>query len=285
MVLVQPSRLARRLLLHLFSIGCGHCRLPTRTDMAKPGVCFFWIHSGVGQMRLQDLELELKPGPDCWLYSLGRTRVFTPVSDPGFVSRTFCFGGPGLEAWMEELDAIRQPQFQLRDPTRVHQAYRAMLGLVQRRPSDWEWKVHLQLGVVLGELLRSRKPSHSEESPPAPSAIARVLDAIEGEPNRDWKTRELATLAGMSYTSFAELFSKTMHELPHAYLQRVRLDLAREMLTDPNLLMKEIAGQLHFSSEYYFSNFFYKHTGVRPTEFRQHLRLRPKAAQSAARSR
>ena len=253
--------------------------------MAKPGACFFWIHSGLGRMRLQDLELDLKPGPDCWLYSLGRTRVFTPVSDPGFVSRTFCFGGPGLEAWMEELDAIRRPQFRLQHPVRMRQAYHKMLRLVRRRPTDWEWKVHVQLGAVLGELLRARGLSRREDIPPAPSAIAKALDAIEAEPTRDWKARELATLAGMSYTSFAESFAKTMQELPHAYLQRVRLDLAREMLVDPNPLIKEIASRLHFSSEYYFSNFFYKHTGVRPTEFRQHLRLRPKVGKTSPRVR
>jgi len=253
--------------------------------MAKPGVCLFWIHSGLGQMRLQDFELKLEPGPYCWLYSLGRTRHFTPVSDSGFVSRTFCFGGPAMDVWLEELDAVHQPQFSLQHAARLHQSYHAMLRLVQQRPTDWEWKIHVYLGAILGELMRARKLSHSDESPAVSSPIAKVLDAIEAEPSRHWKARELAVLAGMSYTSFSELFEVTMHELPHAYLQRVRMDLAREMLADPNLLIKEIANQLHFSSEYYFSNFFFKHTGVRPTEFRQHLRLRPKAAQVAPRSR
>ena len=36
--------------------------------------------------------------------------------------------------------------------------------------------------------------------------------------------------------------------------------------------IKDVAGQLNFSSEFYFSHFFRHHTGMTPTEFRQHLK-------------
>jgi AraC family transcriptional regulator, transcriptional activator of pobA len=50
------------------------------------------------------------------------------------------------------------------------------------------------------------------------------------------------------------------------------LDQARLLLADKRLSIKDIAGQLNFSSEFYFSHFFRHHTGMTPTEFRQHLK-------------
>jgi len=82
---------------------------------------------------------------------------------------------------------------------------------------------------------------------------------------------ELANRAGLSESTFRARFRKAMHEAPHHYVQRCRLDLARELLSDPNLRIKEIAKQLQFSNEDYFARFFRKLTGVSPTKFRKHL--------------
>ena len=73
----------------------------------------------------------------------------------------------------------------------------------------------------------------------------------------------------MSERAFRALFQACMHEPPHAYIQRVRLTLARNMLVNRRLLIKEIAGRLSFSSEDYFRRFFHRHTGLTPTQFRQ----------------
>ncbi len=268
--LVRPSRTARRLLLHLFSIGRTAFDKPTpMTPFKVPGAVVLWVVAGHGRMRFDDDEWEMKAGPEFWFYGTERRRVFLPVPGTAIVVQAFWFGGPGLEGWLEELDAKRHPQFQVRFPRTICQAYQTMRRLVRQRPPDWQWKVHLQLGLVLGELLRARNLFHIDET--APAVILEVLNKIEADRARDWKVRELAALAGMSYSSFAELFARAMHEPPHTYLQRMRLDFAREMLGDPELRVKEIARRLHFSSEYYFSNFFRKHAGASPTKFRQRL--------------
>jgi AraC family transcriptional activator of pobA len=42
--------------------------------------------------------------------------------------------------------------------------------------------------------------------------------------------------------------------------------------------VKEIAWQLHFGHEYYFSSFFKARTGVSPTEFRKQTGVAPRTS-------
>lgn len=273
LIWVRPSRVARRLLLHLFVIGPGHFREPRRFGpFEKPGAGLFWVESGHGQLRLDDAVWELRPGPHFWFYGTQQTRLFLPAAGQTMVTQSFWFGGPGLEGWLEELDVNRQPQFRLRHPSRIYRVYRRLLRLVRARPANWEWEVHLGVSSVLQEFLLARNLLVRDEKL-LPKEIGQVLDAVEADAARDWKASELAALAGMSYSAFRSLFRETMQESPHQYLQRTRMDLARQLLTNPKLRIKEIAQMMHFSSEYYFSNFFRKRAGVSPTEFRQHLGL------------
>jgi len=52
----------------------------------------------------------------------------------------------------------------------------------------------------------------------------------------------------------------------------VRQDALRPLLADERLSVKDVAVQMSFSSEFYFSHFFRHHTGMTPSEFRQHLK-------------
>lgn len=270
---VRPSRVARRLFLHVFAIGSGQVR-ETRQfgSFEKPGAGMFWVVSGHGQLRVGLGTWELRPGPYLWFYGTHRLRVFTPAPGETLVTRTLWFGGPGLEAWLEELDVAQRPEFRLRRPSVVHRAFAQLLRLIQRKPPMWEWKAHLALTSILDEILVARNLL-GQEVRTLPREITQVLNAIEADSSRDWKASELAARAGMGYSAFRVMFRNFMRETPHEYIQRARLDLARELLADRHLRVKEVAQRLHFSSEYYFSNFFRQKTGVSPTEFRSHLGL------------
>jgi AraC-like DNA-binding protein len=146
-----------------------------------------------------------------------------------------------------------------------------LLRLVRRKPVGWEWQVHLAITHLLGNLLMSRElltSPHAELPPP----VVRVLNAISTNPGRDWKALELAAVARISYSGLRALFHASGQGTIHQHIQRARLDQARLLLADKRLSIKDVSGQLNFSSEFYFSHFFRHNTGITPTEFRQHLK-------------
>jgi AraC-like DNA-binding protein len=269
---VDPSPVARRLLWHLFSIGSRRMMEADRHErFEKPGAHLFWVQSGEGELEYKSRRFQLRRGKEVWLLDMGKPRTYLPAAGRHLTIAGFRFGGPGLEFWHEAFHDDENAEFSLEDLRLVARAQNELLRLVRRRPTGWEWQVHVIITNLLGKLLVSR---HLLDSPQAelPVPVVRVLNAISANPLRDWKARELATIGKVSYSGLRAAFQKSGQGTVHEHIQRARLDQARLLLADKRLSIKDVAGQLSFSSEFYFSHFFRHHTGMTPTDFRKHLK-------------
>jgi AraC-like DNA-binding protein len=272
LITVAPSQVARRLLWHLFSIGSRRIEQPDHHErFEKPGAHLFWVQSGEGELEYRSRRFRLRRGREVWLLDMNSPRTYLPTPGRHLSIVGFRFGGPGLEFWHEEIRDLENAEFALDDLRFAAQTQNELLRLVRRKPTGWEWQVHLSITHLLGKLLMSRElltSPHAELPPP----VLRVINAIATNPARDWKARELGSVAKISYSGLRALFQKSGQGTIHQLIQRARLDQARLLLADRRLSVKDVSGQLNFSSEFYFSHFFRHHTGMTPTEFRQHLK-------------
>jgi AraC-like DNA-binding protein len=269
---VEPSPIARRLLWHLFSIGSRRVTKPDpHASFEKPGAHLFWVQSGEGELEHETGRFALKRGRNVWLVDMSRPRAYIPAKGRHLTIVGFRFGGPGLEFWHEEIKGDENSEFRLDDFGFVNRTQSELLRLVRRRPTGWEWQVHVVITNMLGQLLMSRNllvSPHSE----LPAPVVRVMNAIASNPMRDWKAKELAAIGKVSYSGLRALFQRSGQGTIHEHIQRARLDQARLLLADERLSVKDVAAQLSFSSEFYFSHFFRHLTGMSPTEFRHNLK-------------
>ena len=77
--------------------------------------------------------------------------------------------------------------------------------------------------------------------------IARSLVAMHSKPANPWTLEMLATLAGMSRTSFANYFKQVMQVSPGKYLENLRLAIARQ-LVHTGIGLKQIAERTGYAS-------------------------------------
>lgn len=272
LIFVDPSPVARRLLWHLFSIGSRRVEQVDRHErFEKPGAHLFWVGSGAGELEYKSTRFELKRGKSVWLLDMSKPRTYLPAAGKHLNITGFRFGGPGLEFWHEEFRDEDNAEFVLDDFRLVARTQAELHRLVRRRPTGWEWQVHMCITEMLGKLLISRKLLDSPHAE-LPEPVIRVLNAISANPLRDWKAKELAIVGKVSYSGLRAAFQKSGQGTIHEHIQRARLDQARLLLADKRLSIKDVSGQLSFSSEFYFSHFFRHHTGMTPTEFRNHLK-------------
>lgn len=78
----------------------------------------------------------------------------------------------------------------------------------------------------------------------------------------------IATNLGTSYSWFRKKFKEYTGFSPAQYFQELKLRKAKELLSETNLTIKEIAYKLDFSSYEYFLSFFRKRVGVTPSDYR-----------------
>ncbi len=269
---VSPSLVARRLLWHLYSLGVRRMEQPDHHErFEKPGAHLFWVQSGAGELEYRSRRFRLRRGREVWLLDMNSPRTYIPAPGRHLSIVGFRFGGPGLEFWHEEIRDFENAEFALDDLRFAVKTQNELLRLVRRQPAGWEWQVHLTITHLLGKLLMSRDLLTSPHAE-LPQPVLRVLNAISTNPARDWKASELASIAKISYSGLRALFRTSGQGTIHQMIQRARLDQARLLLADKRLSVKDVSGQLNFSSEFYFSHFFRHHTGMTPTEFRQHLK-------------
>lgn len=267
----EPSATARRLLWHALSVGfVSRDETERHEGMDKAGVFVFATVAGSGELHLGTQCHRLMPSNRCWLVDLRKPRTYVP--DPG---QTLCtegirFTGPGVESWLELLGD--DPRFDLAN--RVFKGrQRQLRGWLRRRPPGFEWRVHLELTALLGDLLSARGVFRTPPSPSlVPPAVLRVLESVRADPAHAWRARELAERAGRSYSRLRDEFHRSQGLTLHAFLRQTRLDLARRWLSDPHRTIKEVALGLNFSSEQYFSHWFRRATGLSPTQFRVRCR-------------
>ncbi|WP_415922254.1 AraC family transcriptional regulator [Tateyamaria sp. SN6-1] len=99
--------------------------------------------------------------------------------------------------------------------------------------------------------------------------LSRALDAFHKAPADGWTVETLAQAAGMSRTSFAVQFQKTMNMTPLEYVTRWRMEIAKKVLQLPGTSLTAAAESAGYSSDSSFTRVFKKETGMTPAEFRK----------------
>lgn len=97
--------------------------------------------------------------------------------------------------------------------------------------------------------------------------LARVMTAIHGDPAHGWTLAELAKVAGMSRSGFAQHFASRVGEAPVAYLTRWRMLLAARWLSDGRETVEQIAITVGYGSEQAFSTAFKRVMGCSPRQY------------------
>ncbi|PWH05301.1 AraC family transcriptional regulator [Brachybacterium endophyticum] len=148
--------------------------------------------------------------------------------------------------------------------------------LAARRPgAEFAVRQHAQLLVL--EILRSFADDTdlpagwlgviSDES------LRPALESLHAEPARSWRLDELAGLASMPRTTFAERFRAAAGTTPLAYLHDWRMLNAQRALRSSDVPIGALARETGYLSESAFSTAFTKHVGASPRAYRKESRL------------
>jgi AraC-like DNA-binding protein len=99
--------------------------------------------------------------------------------------------------------------------------------------------------------------------------IAEAIARIVADPGADWSIERLSTSVAMSRATFIRRFSRGTGMTVGAFLARVRLMTASELLLTTGSTVASVAARVGYQSESAFSRGFRAATGLTPARFRR----------------
>ncbi|MCG5481400.1 MAG: helix-turn-helix domain-containing protein [Ensifer alkalisoli] len=100
-------------------------------------------------------------------------------------------------------------------------------------------------------------------------AIHRIQDAVMGDPARDWNLGDLARLGALSERHVTRLFRAHTGLSVTAYVNAMRVALARDLLTQSRLDMESVAERAGFSSTRHLRRVWAAHNAAPPSRYRR----------------
>ena len=127
--------------------------------------------------------------------------------------------------------------------------------------------------IIFAQALRTYLSTTGSELPVlagfADPSISRVLQAIHLNPGSAWTLNDLARMAGMSRTSFANRFSECMSMTPLHYITHWRMQIARQRLAETTDPIIDVAQHVGYGSEAAFGRMFKKQFDIAPATYRR----------------
>ena len=152
--------------------------------------------------------------------------------------------GEKILRMFKELETKRNFPHAMRLPESIRDAYSILLQLTNAAPERY-------------------MPTQKQ------TKIAPAMDYISQHYNTNITNDLLAGLTGLSNVYFRKLFTELMGLSPIAYVHKLRIEKAMEMLKSDYSSLSDIAQALGYPNIYDFSRAFKKHTGMAPSKYAQ----------------
>lgn len=120
------------------------------------------------------------------------------------------------------------------------------------------------------------------KAPPEPALkMAAVIEYVMENYPRKIDIPALAAMVSLSVKQFERKFKQEYGEVPVRYIQRIRMDAARQLLAMTRLPISQISRETGFYDSSHFAHQFQKYTGLSPSAFRSRHFVQPPGGKPA----
>ena len=110
--------------------------------------------------------------------------------------------------------------------------------------------------------------NHQTESNPESKILTETCKYIQENFHKNITIKELANNVSLSPSYFLKMFKKNANTTPTEYIISIRLSNAKQLLIESNLTVAQIAELCGFNDASYFSYYFRRRFGMKPSEYR-----------------
>jgi len=233
---------------------------------------FIWLHTikGKGKLIVDGTEYTMKADMGILLYPETAHRYYA-VEEP-WETHWVAFNGFGVRALLQ-LAGMNGTELFYRCNTRLlerhlYDIFTAAIG----GHADIGLTTSARLYSFLTELPACVKGEQEGARFSTGGLLEQALTYMERHYASNFSLDEMAAAIGISHQYVCRIFNQTMRMTPGAYLTRLRLQKAKELLIGGDGSVAETGRQAGFQDSSYFCRLFRQHEGVTPLEYRKKYR-------------
>lgn len=233
-----------------------------------PGHELTFCRKGRGWARLRGKSFEVKAGDLLWVNCHHPHAYGADKRDPWELDWIRVEGSTMDRTW-QMLHADSQPVLVGYDMQRATVELEAIFGLMQQDNAAHAAWIHAHVATLLALAFDARESHPLPEHYDLPVPLERVLQHMRLYYHKPLRVSELADIAGMSPSHFNRVFRASLGASPIDWLRHYRIAQARRRLLESTDPIKDVARQVGYADQFYFSKDFKRFTAMTPTAFRE----------------
>jgi two-component system, response regulator YesN len=133
-----------------------------------------------------------------------------------------------------------------------------------------DWKQHTLAKIPPQDVSMQNSTGKNEEK----NNIQKIEQFLRENYQHDITLQEIADQFFLNKEYISRKFKQEFQETLTDYLTKIRIEKAKDLLGKPNMKIYEIAYQVGYQNEKYFSKVFKKQEGATPNEYRNALQIK-----------
>lgn len=183
-----------------------------------------------------------------------------------FSGSRMALGPDGKWKCLEDIRTLRQPSAQkITDYTPLEELFEKLLDTWNDKGPSYEFVAATLLRQLL--IWVSQNNIKQRKNHVISLKIDQIIEYMRKNINRKVTLEELSGIAKLSTFYLSRAFKDATGYPIIIYFNKMKIDKAKELLIEGNKKVKEVAYELGYTNEFYFSRIFKRIEGLSPKEF------------------
>ncbi|MFV0465718.1 MAG: helix-turn-helix domain-containing protein [Lachnospiraceae bacterium] len=268
--IASPSEFARSQLYYLEGFSVFTCDPGFFTRRKEyPSFLLLYTYEGCGVLEYEDKTYELGENYGFLIDCRKRHLYYTKGQIP-WKHSVLHFNGPLVRSFYDQFFAEQSPVFHDTGNPFYQKHLELLLQDYQQGGMQREWLVSDRLSHLLTNLARHEHRTQLITNR-NPGYILVLTVFLERHFTRKVSLNEMSKIAGVSKYHLSREFQRYTGYTPLHYLNMLRIEHAKSLLTGTSLSAAKIAALSGFEDVNNFSRHFKKNTGITPGAFRKQV--------------
>lgn len=164
---------------------------------------------------------------------------------------------------------LGQPVQELKDYYHIEEQFQKLVDCWNEKLPGYEFSARTMFQQLIIEIMQNRNQQSQGDG--TSLKVEKIIQYMHQNISAKVTLPELSKLVHMAPAYMSRAFKETTGYTIIEYFNKLKIDKSKELLIEGNKKVKEVAQELGFADEFYFSRMFKKYEGITPSQFNSRI--------------